>query len=855
MKVSRELWLRIEPLLSAALDLDPAERPAWLQGIDASHPEIAPVLRRMVASHERASRSGELETGRRLALIAPAASAHASGEAIGPFELISMLGRGGMGEVWLARQADGRVQRNVALKLPSTHQLDDTWRERFRRERDILARLEHPHIARLYDAGVTVAGRPWLAMEFVEGLSLTQHLASRPHSMPERLALFRQVLSAVIHAHRHLVVHRDLKPPNILVDASGQVKLLDFGIAKLVGGEADDATSADLTRMGGRVLTLRYAAPEQVAGGAITTSTDIYSLGVILHEIVTGVAPYRAVREGRPLTDAGMLQEETTVPSRLPIPRELARLVSGDLDAIVLKAMRRDPAERYASVERLDEDIRAHLEKRPVKARAGTWRYLAGRFAARHKLPLAAAAAVLVTLVGGLVVAERERRVAVAEKARAERHFASVRKLANTFIFDVHAEIEKLEGSLKAREMLVKTSLEYLDALATEAGRDPALTFEIASAYRNIGNILGAAGVANRGQAAAAIANFEKAGRLFAEAEAARPDDLAMMREHQRLRYALGRAYFESNDARWKAELAENARVAGRLAAHRNATVRDRAQVPVAAAEEAHLTTIMNGRSPATDALMTDSVAALERLLKEAPEDAFLQEALVGMELRLGKILASPGPTPRDLDAAMAHVERAVVIARERRKAQPDAWPRLGAELETLLVLTKLQEMAGQYRKADSTIAQATKISAALHAREPANVMFANDHMGALVGAAEIALHLGEPARAIRLCREAMQVAAALPPESRATRAVEWNLINVKARLGIGLLGVAESGTVNRNERLRMLLEAKSLLDETQVFVDDVKARNLGQIEAADLETLATARKGVAQALAAIKAS
>ena len=854
MKVSRELWEQVEPLLTAALDLDPMARPEWLRGIDASRPDIAPVLRRMVETHERASRSGELETGRRLALIETRASAHAAGEAIGPFELISILGRGGMGEVWLARQADGRVERNVALKLPSTHQPDGTWRERFRRERDILARLEHPHIARLYDAGVTAAGQPWLAMEFVEGLTLTQHVASRTLSMPERLALFRQVLSAVAHAHRHLVVHRDLKPPNILVDASGEVKLLDFGIAKLVAGDEDEATQADLTRIGGRVLTIRYAAPEQVSGGTITTSTDIYSLGVILHELVTGMAPYRAVREGRALTDANLLEEQTTLPSRLPIPRELARLVSGDLDAIVLKAMRRDPAERYASVERFDEDIRAHLEGRPVKARAGTWRYLAGRFVTRHKLPMAAAAAVLVTLIGGLVMADRERRVAVAEKARAERHFASVRKLANTFIFDVHAEIEKLEGSLKAREMLVKTSLDYLDALAAEAGRDPALTFEIASAYRNIGNIYGEPGAANRGDPRAAIVHFEKARKLFQELEVARPDDPEMLREHRRLRFALARSYFEASDARWKAEILENARLARRLAALPKATIQDRAQVPIALAEEASLTTIREGRTPATDALMAESLAMHGRLLKEAPEDFFLKDLSGRLELRAAKILGNSSPTPRDLELAMAHAERALVSAREGRRARPNSTPELNAELECLGLLGKMQEMAGQYGKADATIAEAVALSATIQSREPANVNVAIDRVTVLVNSAEIALRLGEPERAIRMSRQALEVAARMPVQTRDTRFVGLIVANAKARLGIGLLAVAESKGTDRNRRMPMLLEAKALLDEVQVFVDDFLARKLGQIEAEDLETLSAARKGVAQAIAGTKA-
>ncbi|HEX5128112.1 MAG TPA: serine/threonine-protein kinase, partial [Usitatibacter sp.] len=424
MRVSPELWARLAPLLDSALDMDRSAREAWLDGLAGTQPDLAPALRRLVEHHERAERLGELETVPRLVSPPPWSSLHAAGDSVGPFRLLRVLGHGGMGEVWLARQVDGRVDREVALKLPDLHGAAPYWRERFRRERDILARLGHPRIARLYDAGVTDAGQPWLAMEYVEGIGLAQYVERHALSIPQRLALFRQVLEAVAHAHRHLVVHRDLKPANILVDATGAAKLLDFGIAKLLD-DATDAGADNLTRVGGRVMTLRYAAPEQIAAATITTSTDIYSLGVILHEVLTGLSPYRAVREGRPLTDVAILREEPIAPSRLALPKPLPRALAGDLDAIVLKALRPDPAHRYASVEAMGEDILAFLERRPVAARAGTWRYRATRFVARHRLPLAAAAAILLTLTGSLALVETERRAAVAQKARAERHFAS----------------------------------------------------------------------------------------------------------------------------------------------------------------------------------------------------------------------------------------------------------------------------------------------------------------------------------------------------------------------------------------------------------------------------------------------
>ncbi|MEQ1519478.1 MAG: serine/threonine-protein kinase, partial [Usitatibacteraceae bacterium] len=367
MNISRELWQQLDPLLTDALEMDEGARAQWLQNIDHTHPQLSPALRRILDAHGRAERFGELETVPKLAPAPPRSSGYAIGTRVGSFALLRMLGRGGMGEVWLANQVDGRIEREVALKLPTVYLHSEVWRERFSRERDILAKLAHPNIARLFDAGVSdeegSRGQPYLAMECIEGESLTDFAALHKLSISARLKLFRQILAAVAHAHRHLVVHRDLKPANILIDKSGQVKLLDFGIAKLLVDGTESNATADLTQLGSRVMTLRYAAPEQVSDGAISTATDTYALGVILHELMTGLSPYRAVRESRALTEAALLNEETSVPSTLSMHDDaaverkcastkiLSRQIAGDLDAIILKAMRRHSAERDASIE------------------------------------------------------------------------------------------------------------------------------------------------------------------------------------------------------------------------------------------------------------------------------------------------------------------------------------------------------------------------------------------------------------------------------------------------------------------------------------------------------------------------
>ncbi len=862
VKLSRELWQQVGPLFSAALEKAPPAREAWLAELEATQPDAAPFVRRMLEAHERAERSGEMETVPRLAPSPPWASNRAPGERVGPFELLRPIGRGGMGEVWLARQADGRLEREVALKLPVVHEHPGEWQERFRRERDILARLEHPNIARLYDAGVSESGQPWLAMEYVEGLPLTEHVTSRSLTVGARLGLFRQILAAVAHAHRHLVVHRDIKPANILIDASGQVKLLDFGIAKLV--EPGDAAgeAADLTRLGGRVMTIRYAAPEQVAAGVITTATDIYSLGVVLHELVTGLSPYRAAREGKALTDSMLLQEETVVPSKLELtagaarqcglesPRQLARLVSGDIDAIVLKAMRRDPAARYASIEQFDEDIRRHLGRLPVRARTGTWRYLAGRFAMRHRVMIGMSAAVLATMAFGLVMVERERRIAVAERARAERHFASVRKLANAFIFDVHAEIETLPGSLKAREMLIRTSLEYLDALVGEAGGDPQLMRELATGYRNIGNIQGQPGGANQGSPTLAVANYEKAKRLHEVLDAAMPTDIALLRDYTSVSYVLARSYVLLADPRWQAEIAETVRLAERTAALPGATPRDRARAAGAMAEQASLTGIMVGQGPEVEAVMEKAIAILEALAKEEPGDVAVLQNLASTYQRAGNLLTGNKRTRESARRGVEYYRRGEQVLRSMHEGKPLDARIAKILMENVLGRANALAFAGDAREADRAVSEALEMSAGFMARDPANVEVTTDRIEALGQAAHIARLAGDPARAIRHGREALVLAARLPKDTLRVRDVRSDIAEAKAYLALALMASAESTKAGRDAKLAQLREARGLLGEMLKFADEVRAEKLGVMPEEDLREMQDALLRCEEAIA-----
>jgi serine/threonine-protein kinase len=407
---------RLNTLLEQALALPENERERWLRTLPLEQQVFAPLLTSMLA---RAS--VETDTFMRapvnLALDEDLVADHV-GDEVGPYRLIRELGAGGMANVWLAERSDGTLKRTVALKLPRLG-----WAlglaQRMARERDILAALEHPNIARLYDAGVTAAGRPWLAMEYVDGVPLDVFCRAHGLDVAQRLQLFLQVTDAVAHAHARLVVHRDLKPTNILVTAHGDVRLLDFGVAKLL--EGDDAQATHLTQVMGRAATPDYASPEQVGGRAVTVATDVYSLGVVLYELLTGVRPYRLGRPTAAALEEAILTADVPLAStRVADDPRLARRLRGDLDTVLAKALRKKPALRYASVESFAADVQRHLAGAPVEAQPPTRRYRAAKFVRRHRYALAAAGAVTAALFVGLGSALWQAKAARVEAARAD---------------------------------------------------------------------------------------------------------------------------------------------------------------------------------------------------------------------------------------------------------------------------------------------------------------------------------------------------------------------------------------------------------------------------------------------------
>jgi tetratricopeptide (TPR) repeat protein len=422
---------------------------------------------------------------------------HWVGRRIGPYRIQKLLGRGGMGAVFLADRDDQEFEKSVALKVLHFDTGGPATLARFRNERQILAGLHHPNIAALHDGGSTDDGQPYIVMEYVIGEPLIVYCNSHELSIPDRLRLFRQICDAVQYAHQKLIVHRDLKPGNILVTDGGVPKLLDFGIAKLLLEPDLSGDTSPRTQTGAFMMTPDYASPEQIRGETVSTSTDIYSLGAVLYEVLTGKKPHRLTRY-----DLAELTREICETDPKPPSAIGGAALKGDLDNIVLKAMHRESPRRYRSVEQFSEDILNHLERRPVLARPDTLGYRVSRFAARNRWGIAAAAAVLISLGAGTAVS-------LSQAHAARQRFDQVRKLAGRFI-ELHDDVARLPGSTKVREKMVATALDYLDNLARGAGNDPELLNEIGVAYEKVANAQGAPGQPNLGKTDDSLRSFRK---------------------------------------------------------------------------------------------------------------------------------------------------------------------------------------------------------------------------------------------------------------------------------------------------------------------------------------------------------
>jgi eukaryotic-like serine/threonine-protein kinase len=550
----REEWQRVRSLFESALEVDAADRPRFLEEScpdPATHREVESLLE----SHERAG-TDFMGTPAIAGIVAEEEAQFRlrPGQLIGSYEILSEVAQGGMGAVYKAKRADGQYTQEVALKIVRAGFGSELIALRLRNERQILASLDHPNIARILDGGTTADGLPYYVMEFIDGLSITEYCDLHRLSVESRLELFCQVCAAVQYAHQRLIIHRDVKPSNILITPEGTPKLLDFGIAKVLDNKPS-LRDLTMTAPGAWMMTPEYASPEQLRGESVTTSTDVYSLGLVLYELLTGRRAYRS--EGRlpyefaqvacetvppklsgivlaaPATDAASKPGTAAELSALreATPAKLRRRLAGDLDNIVLMALRKEPSRRYTSVEQFAGDISRHLKQLPVVAQTDTLAYRASKFVRRHRVAVVASSVALILLLLAFVGTLYEARVASQQRIRAEQRFNDVRKVANSLIFEVHDSIRNLAGATDARKLILQDAQVYLDSLASESRSDPSLLRELAAAYSKLAGVQGDPRDVNLGDSAKALQNFRKSNELLQAAYSLQPSDRDIAQE------------------------------------------------------------------------------------------------------------------------------------------------------------------------------------------------------------------------------------------------------------------------------------------------------------------------------------
>lgn len=535
---SGDRWQRLGDLFDATVDLPPDQQREFLDQSCGGDLELRRELEEMLGLTKDPD---NVPVGKRLQAAIGAAASNLStgadpliGRFLGPYRIDSLLGRGGMGAVYRAFREDDQFRKEVAIKVIPRVLAGPGSVARFRAERQILANLEHPNIARLFDGG-TSEGVPYLVMEYIEGVPITRYASEKGLSIADRLRLMRTVCGAVQYAHSKLVVHRDLKPANILVSSEGAVKLLDFGVAKMMDPTA--ATTAEAQpHTAAMMLTPDYASPEQVRGEPASTSGDVYSLGVVLYELLTGERPYRITGSSPVEMERLICHTEPRRPSEVDlIPRKLKRSLSGDLDNIVLMALRKDAARRYQSAEHLSEDLRRYLDGEPVQARADTLWYRSGKFLQRNRWTVAAGAVVMASLLAATAISVRQARVA-------RNRFDQFRGFARTVLVDLHGQLSDIPGTSRARQALIAHVSDYLRrVVADNAEDDTALASEIAMTYLRLGEL--------QGSTREALASYESGCRLLESKRqkgSATADDLLAL---ARLRSRRGTTLAELGDA------------------------------------------------------------------------------------------------------------------------------------------------------------------------------------------------------------------------------------------------------------------------------------------------------------------
>ncbi|HTM34727.1 MAG TPA: protein kinase [Vicinamibacterales bacterium] len=685
-------WARVTDLFEQAVGRPAAQREALLSVLRLHEPLVAAEVASLLESHDR---PGDFLPSISVDDEPP----DLAGRSVGAYRLLTLLGTGGAGAVYLAERSDGSFAKRVAVKLLSSGFVP--LRDRFLRERDFLAGLEHPNIARLLDAGTTDDHLLYLVMEYVEGLPIDRHCEERALRVTDRIALLLQVCAGVAYAHRHLIIHCDIKPENVLVTRDGQVKLLDFGIARPI------SRLGTITRH--RPATPAYSSPEQLQGEALTTASDVYSLGVLAHVVLTGSSPY-ALRTTRldELVSAVVTAEPQRASLTPGLAPQVARQLRGDIDTVLTKALAKDPARRYASVEQMAGDLERFRTGYPVLARPDSFAYWLRKSIGRHRLAAIMVAILAAGLFGTAILSMWQARLA-------EQRFDDLRAFAHTVVFDVNDALAPIAGTTAARKLVVETALRYLDRLFAEGSADAGLREELAAGYIGIGKVQGGAFLPNLGDAAGAVASFRKAIAI---------SSIAPTRELERSRVEalISIAQLSVDPIAGAPEFAEAVDAANRLL-DRDASdpkaLRLLADAYHGLATVAHLTNDV----PRHVAMATRQIETRERLralgAPSWPDEASLARAIAQLALALEQ--------RGDYEAALAQLERAHVLletaiagAGENQMLQRGLAEVRSRKTPVLLALKRIDSAATEAEAAVSMLEP-------LVATDPANVQYHAD--------------------------------------------------------------------------------------------------------------------------------
>jgi serine/threonine protein kinase/type II secretory pathway pseudopilin PulG len=837
-----ELWQQINDLFHAALAVDCGERSAVLDKECDGDVALRAKVEALLTSHQEMEGfiAGSVFADAAQILVEDEAQAMI-GQHIGLYKISKEIGHGGMGTVYLATRDDDQYEKRVAIKVVKRGMDTDLLLDRFRNERQILASFDHPNIACLLDGGSTENGLPYFIMEYIEGHAIDEYCDDNRLTTAARLELFRIVCSAVQYAHQHLVIHRDIKPTNILVTADGVPKLLDFGIAKLLHDEANptNATTAIMLR----VMTPEYASPEQVRGDQVTTVSDVYSLGVLLYELLSGHSPYHfktllpeevakvitASEPERPSAVINRVEEVTTdgrksrrltpesvSETREGRPEKLRRKLAGDLDNIVLMAMRKDPLRRYSSVGQFSEDIRLHLEGLPVIARKDTFSYRSAKFIERNKIAVAAAAIIALIVIAGVVatgweahVARAERARAEASSARAERRFNEARRLANSLVFEIHDAIVDLPGSTLARELLVKRALEYLDNLAQEAKDDPSLQRELAGAYEKVGDVQGKTLRANLGNTSGARESYRKALRIREALVVANPRDSSSRSDLADSYREFGRLLWTASDTAGGLENAgKEVMLREALASEDPTNLQARYNLGVSHADVGEML-LEQGLTTGAAENLRRALAGFEELSATEPINEKYRAAIPFVYQKSSEVMLWQGDeggaleTSRKALALDAKLSGAYPMNAHYREEVGIDYERVGNALENLGDINGALE---SYRK-ELLIFEEQSIT------DPANAQFRSDLSSGLFQVASMQSRIGEGTAALASSRKALEIRQELATADPINLWKRWDLITSYARTSNIL---AQTGS--RNPALADYRETETLLTNT---IDD----------------------------------